>query len=57
MKWVDYKNDKYLFSTTGYTGSAGGEVIILGDESNIKDKAVEFWNMLFEKQIVPCSLG
>ncbi|MCE7736619.1 MAG: glycine cleavage system aminomethyltransferase GcvT [Candidatus Heimdallarchaeota archaeon] len=57
VKWVDYKNEKYLFSTTGYTGSAGGEVIIFGDESDIQEKAEKFWNLLLEKQVIPCALG
>lgn len=57
VKWVDYNNDKILFSTTGYTGSAGGEVIIFGDNTNITGKSEEFWNLLLDNEIIPCALG
>ncbi|MHA2100582.1 MAG: glycine cleavage T C-terminal barrel domain-containing protein, partial [Candidatus Kariarchaeaceae archaeon] len=57
VKWVNYKNDKYLFSTTGYTGAAGGEVIIFSDEANIQNEAKKFWDTLLDKGIIPCALG
>ncbi|MHA2031676.1 MAG: glycine cleavage T C-terminal barrel domain-containing protein [Candidatus Kariarchaeaceae archaeon] len=57
VKWVNYKNDKYLFSTTGYTGAAGGEVMIFSDEANIQNEAIKFWDTLLDKGIIPCALG
>ncbi|OLS27832.1 MAG: Aminomethyltransferase [Candidatus Heimdallarchaeota archaeon LC_2] len=57
FKWVDLNNEKLLFSTTGYTGSAGGEVILFGEINNILEKSIELWNLFLENQIVPCALG
>ena len=35
-QWIDFKDDKLLFSSTGYTGEAGGELMIFSNEQKIK---------------------
>lgn len=57
VKWIEFNGEKLLFTTTGYTGSAGGEVIIFGDLNNIQNKAVAFWDLLLQKEVTPCALG
>ncbi len=56
-KWVDFNDEKLLFSTTGYTGSAGGEVIIFSELNDILEKSIKFWELLLQNQAIPCALG
>lgn len=56
-QWIEYDGDKILFTTTGYTGSAGGEIILFGNEENFKQKSSKMWNTLLDLGIVPCALG
>lgn len=57
LKWVEMNGEKILFSTTGYTGEAGAELILIADEDTIEDKSVALWNMLLDKDVTPCALG
>jgi len=56
-QWIDFKDDKLLFSSTGYTGEAGGELMIFSNEQKIKQKSTYLWNLLLENNVIPCALG
>ncbi|MHA2169381.1 MAG: glycine cleavage system aminomethyltransferase GcvT [Candidatus Kariarchaeaceae archaeon] len=56
-KWTEIAGDKVLFSTTGYTGEAGGEVMHFANRETIGQKASKLWELLLEKNVVPCALG
>ena len=57
FQWIDFNNEKLLFSTTGYTGAAGGEVILFSETNDILEKSIELWNLFLENEIIPCALG
>ncbi len=57
VKWTQINKEKILFSTTGYTGAPGGEIIIFANEESINEKAISLWENLLERGVVPCALG
>ncbi|MHA2251682.1 MAG: glycine cleavage system aminomethyltransferase GcvT [Candidatus Kariarchaeaceae archaeon] len=57
VKWSQLAGEKILFSTTGYTGEAGGEVMLFATPETINEKAVMLWDLFLSKGVVPCALG
>ena len=57
LAWITIDGMKVLFSSTGYTGESGGELIMVADQHTIVDQAVALWNLLLEKEVKPCALG
>lgn len=57
IKWINIENEKILFSTTGYTGASGGELILFSSEENIIEKTEKIWNLLMDNGVMPCALG
>lgn len=57
VKWITIEGEEMLFSTTGYTGSSGGEIILFSDEKNVEVKALKIWNLLLQNGVTPCALG
>lgn len=57
FQWINYEKQKILFSTTGYTGEAGGELMIFDKSNQINHKSQSLWNMLLDHNIIPCALG
>ncbi|MCY3411369.1 MAG: glycine cleavage system aminomethyltransferase GcvT [Candidatus Heimdallarchaeota archaeon] len=55
-QWITINNDKVLFSSTGYTGASGGELMIFADE-DLEKKAIALWNLLLDQGVIPCALG
>lgn len=57
LKWITINNTPVLFSTTGYTGEAGGELIIVDEKDSIEEKSLALWDAFLEKGVKPCALG
>jgi aminomethyltransferase len=57
LKWISMLGYNVLLSTTGYTGEAGAELILMADLETIKEKSISLWNALLDKGVVPCALG
>ncbi len=57
IKYTTINNEQVLFSTTGYTGENGGEIILIKSKEEINSKSIELWNLLLENNVVPCALG
>lgn len=57
VQWIEILGEKILFSTTGYTGENGGELIIFKDLGTIDPVATKIWNLLLENEVMPCALG
>ncbi len=57
IKWITIEGERLLYSTTGYTGSSGAELILFSDLDNIEEKANRLWDLLLSENVVPCALG
>lgn len=56
-KDFQFEGKNILFSTTGYTGASGGELIIFDAPDNIKSRGEKLWQLLLDNKVIPCALG
>jgi aminomethyltransferase len=55
--WITLLGIKVLFSGTGYTGEDGAELMIFGDQDQVKNDGIKLWTAMVEKGAEPCGLG
>lgn len=56
LKWITINGERILFSTTGYTGENGGELILLADDE-LEQKSIALWDTFLARGVKPCALG